>query len=99
MKETFYVTTPIYYTNGVPHIGHSYSSLMCDIIGRFNKICGKNVKFTTGVDENSQNCFTISPNLLSHLFGAGRGWSYHIFTGVENTFVHFLVLADSYYQK
>ncbi len=53
-KDTFFVTTPIYYTNGIPHIGHSYSSLIADSIARYQRISGKRVKFSTGVDENSQ---------------------------------------------
>jgi methionyl-tRNA synthetase len=36
-KDTFFITTPIYYTNGIPHIGHSYSSLIADIIARYQK--------------------------------------------------------------
>lgn len=54
MKDTFFVTTPIYYTNGVPHIGHSYSSIIADIVARYYRMHGKKVKFSTGVDENSQ---------------------------------------------
>jgi methionyl-tRNA synthetase len=53
-RNTFFITTPIYYTNGIPHIGHAYSSIIADSIARFNKISGKEVKFSTGVDENSQ---------------------------------------------
>jgi len=53
-KNTFFITTPIYYTNGIPHIGHAYSSLIADSIARYNKISGKKVKFSTWVDENSQ---------------------------------------------
>lgn len=52
--KTFYVSTPIYYTNGIPHIGHSYSSIIADVIARYERIKGKEVKFSTGVDENSQ---------------------------------------------
>lgn len=54
MKDNFFVTTPIYYTNGIPHIGHAYSSLIADSIARYQKISWKNVKFSTWVDENSQ---------------------------------------------
>ncbi len=54
MENKFYVTTPIYYTNGIPHIGHSYSSIIADSIARYQRISGKQTKFTTGVDENSQ---------------------------------------------
>ncbi|MFA5917720.1 MAG: methionine--tRNA ligase [Candidatus Gracilibacteria bacterium] len=53
-KNKFFITTPIYYTNGIPHIGHSYSSIIADCIARYQKITGKKVKFSTGVDENSQ---------------------------------------------
>ena len=53
-KDTFFITTPIYYTNGIPHIGHAYSSLIADSIARYQKISGKKVKFSTWVDENSQ---------------------------------------------
>lgn len=54
MKDTFYITTPIYYTNWIPHIGHAYSSLIADSIARYQKISGKDTKFSTWVDENSQ---------------------------------------------
>lgn len=53
-KETFFITTPIYYTNWVPHIWHAYSSIICDTLARYQKINGKKVKFSTWVDENSQ---------------------------------------------
>lgn len=52
--ESFYVTTPIYYVNDKPHIGHAYTSLICDVTARFMKLAGKNVKFTTGTDEHGQ---------------------------------------------
>lgn len=54
MTNNFFVTTPIYYTNGIPHIGHAYSSLIADSIARYQKINWKKVKFSTWVDENSQ---------------------------------------------
>ncbi|QKX01137.1 methionine--tRNA ligase [Wolbachia endosymbiont of Dipetalonema caudispina] len=56
MKEfkNFYITTPMYYVNDKPHIGHAYTSLLCDVIARFNKLAGKDVKFTTGTDEHGQ---------------------------------------------
>lgn len=54
MKKTFFVTTPIYYTNWIPHIWHSYSSIIADILFKYKKINGFDVKFSTWVDENSQ---------------------------------------------
>jgi len=59
-KQNFYITVPIYYVNGVPHIGHFYSSIIADCIARHNRILGKNVKFSTWVDENSQKAITVA---------------------------------------
>ena len=54
MKDNFFITTPIYYSNWIPHIGHSYSSIIADCIARYNKMTWKWVKLSTWVDENSQ---------------------------------------------
>lgn len=54
MAQKFFITTPIYYSNGVPHIGHAYSSLLADTIARFHRLNREEVRFSTGVDENSQ---------------------------------------------
>lgn len=54
MSNTFFVTTPIYYPNGVPHIGHAYSSIIADVLARYHRQNGDRVRFSTGVDENSQ---------------------------------------------
>ena len=51
---TFYVTTPIYYVNDVPHIGHAYTTIACDIVSRFNKLKGEKTFFLTGTDEHGQ---------------------------------------------
>lgn len=61
--KTFYITTPIYYTNGIPHIGHAYSSLIADTLGRYQKISWKKVKFATWVDENSQKALQKAQEL------------------------------------
>jgi methionyl-tRNA synthetase len=50
----FYITTPIYYTNDVPHIGHAYSTIAADVIARYHRQQKQEVLFSTGVDENSQ---------------------------------------------
>ncbi|MEW6592824.1 MAG: methionine--tRNA ligase [Candidatus Hadarchaeota archaeon] len=49
----FYVTTPIYYINDIPHIGHAYTTIVADIIARWHRLKGDNVFFLTGLDENS----------------------------------------------
>lgn len=53
-KTTFYVTTPIYYVNDVPHIGHAYTTIIADALARFNRLQGKDVFFLTGSDEHGQ---------------------------------------------
>ena len=50
----FYITTPIYYVNDRPHIGHAYTSVACDVLARFKRLSGANVKFLTGTDEHGQ---------------------------------------------
>jgi methionyl-tRNA synthetase len=52
--DAFYVTTPIYYVNDVPHIGHAYTTLACDTIARFARLDGRSVHFLTGTDEHGQ---------------------------------------------
>jgi len=52
--KTFYVTTPIYYLNGEPHLGHTYCTVASDALARYKKARGFDVKFLTGVDEHGQ---------------------------------------------
>jgi methionyl-tRNA synthetase len=51
----YYLTTPIYYTNGLPHIGHVYTTIVCDTIRRFKRMRGYDVVMTTGTDEHGVN--------------------------------------------
>ena len=53
-KNTFYITTPIYYPSGNWHIGHCYTTVVCDAIARFNRMLKKDVFFLTGTDEHGQ---------------------------------------------
>ncbi len=53
-SKNYYITTPIYYVNDVPHIGHAYTTLACDAIARFKRLDGFNVHFLTGTDEHGQ---------------------------------------------
>jgi methionyl-tRNA synthetase len=52
--KTFFVTTPIYYVNDVPHIGHAYTTVAADVLCRFRRLCGDSVFFLTGLDEHGQ---------------------------------------------
>ncbi len=53
-RPAFYITTPIYYVNDVPHIGHAYTTLACDVLARFKRLDGYDVMFLTGTDEHGQ---------------------------------------------
>jgi methionyl-tRNA synthetase len=52
--KTYYITTPIYYVNDSPHIGHAYTTLACDVLARFQRLDGYRVMFLTGTDEHGQ---------------------------------------------
>jgi methionyl-tRNA synthetase len=54
MNKKFYVTTPIYYVNDIPHIGHAYTTIAADILARQNRLLGRDVFFLTGTDEHGQ---------------------------------------------
>ncbi len=54
MRKNFYITTPIYYPSGKPHMGHAYSSIIADVLARFKRLEGYNVLFLTGTDEHGQ---------------------------------------------
>ena len=54
MTKQFYITTPIYYVNGAPHIGHAYTSIATDVLARWKRLDGYDVFFLTGTDEHGQ---------------------------------------------
>ncbi len=54
MTKRFYITTPIYYVNDKPHIGHTYTTVLADVLARHHKMMGEDVYFLTGTDEHGQ---------------------------------------------
>eukprot|EP00667_Euglena_gracilis_P003859 EG_transcript_3873 len=54
MEKPFYITTPIYYVNALPHIGHIYTTLIADCLARYHKLLGEDVFLVTGTDEHGQ---------------------------------------------
>ena len=54
MSKKFYITTAIDYANGSPHLGHAYEKVLTDIVARFRRLMGDDVKFLTGLDEHGQ---------------------------------------------
>jgi methionyl-tRNA synthetase len=54
-NRTYYITTPIYYVNDLPHIGHIFTTTVCDALARYHRLLGEDVRFLTGTDEHGQN--------------------------------------------
>ena len=54
MKPTFFLTTPIYYPNARPHVGSAYTTIVCDVLARYKRMCGYDVAFLTGTDEHGE---------------------------------------------
>ena len=54
-KPKFYLTTPIYYANSRPHVGSAYTTIVCDVIARYKRMCGFDVAYLTGTDEHGVN--------------------------------------------
>ena len=52
MAEPYYLTTAIHYPNGKPHIGHAYETIAADVVARFQRLRGRDVRFQTGTDEH-----------------------------------------------
>ena len=56
-NKIFYITSPLYYVNDVPHIGSAYTTIACDCIARYKRLQGYDVCFLTGTDEHGQKIF------------------------------------------
>jgi methionyl-tRNA synthetase len=64
-SKPFYITTPIFYVNGPPHIGHLYTAVLADAVARFQRLCGRTVVFATGTDEHGvkvRSCQAPAPH-------------------------------------
>ena len=76
MSKTFYITTPIYYPNGEPHLGHLYTTLAADTLARYHRLAGDDTFFLTGTDEHGLKMAkeaaeqNITPNVLADRYAA-----------------------------
>ena len=75
VSETFYITTPIYYVNDMPHIGHIYTTVMADIFARYKRMTGAHVRFLTGTDEHGQKIEKAAAARASNRSSSPTGWS------------------------
>ncbi|MBR5837388.1 MAG: class I tRNA ligase family protein, partial [Victivallales bacterium] len=53
-ENNFYITTPIYYVNDIPHIGHAYTTILADVLAQYHRLLGEKTFFLTGTDEHGQ---------------------------------------------
>ncbi len=66
----YYLTTPIYYVNDVPHIGHAYTTIVGDVLARWHRLRGEDVRYVTGTDENAQKNAEVAVKNASSIEGA-----------------------------
>ena len=71
-----YITTPIYYPNAKAHIGTAYTTIICDVLARYERLYGNKVVFTTGLDEHGQKveqaaekCMKMATYMLENIKG------------------------------
>ena len=62
MEKTYYITTPIYYVNASPHIGHSYTTIVADVLARYHRLSGYRTFFLTGTDEHGDKIAEAAQN-------------------------------------
>ena len=101
-KKTFYITTPIYYPSGNPHIGHCYTTVACDSIARYKRMQGFDVKFLTGTDEHGMKIEQkaaekgVSPKAyvdeIAEIFK--KLWGF-----MNISYDHFIRTTDDYHEK
>ena len=60
MSRSFYITTPIYYVNGEPHIGHTYTTVLADTLTRYHQLCGERGFLLTGSDEHGEKIYEVA---------------------------------------
>ena len=70
-KPKYYLTTPIYYANSRPHVGSAYTTIVCDVIARYKRMCGYDVAYLTGTDEHGVNIERAAEKPGNHARGAG----------------------------
>ena len=102
MNNTYYITTPIYYVNDVPHIGHAYTSVASDVIARFMRLCGKDVMFLTGTDEHGQKVekAAINKNIDPQKFTDQTSESFrHLMTAIHISNDDFIRTTESRHKE
>ncbi len=101
-QGNFYITTPIYYANDKPHIGHAYTTILADVLSRYHRLMGDNVFFLTGTDEHGQKVQQaatargVSPKAQVDEFHVRFK---ELWTKLEIEYDHFIRTTDEYHVK
>ncbi|MFA4981259.1 MAG: methionine--tRNA ligase [Candidatus Omnitrophota bacterium] len=104
MKK-FYITTPLYYVNSKPHIGHSYTQIACDTVARFMRRSGRDVFFMTGTDEHGEK---IEKSTIERGYKAGEEKRFvdeivpvfkELWTKLGIQYDYFIRTTDDYHEK
>ncbi len=101
-KKKFYITTPIYYVNDIPHIGHAYTTIMADVIKRYKTLMGYDVFFLTGTDEHGQKIEQsaakqgLTPKALSDKMVAHFKTLWKL---LDIDYNHFVRTTDTYHEE
>lgn len=102
MKDTFYITTPIYYPSRKFTLGNCYTTVICDTIARYNKMLGKDVFFLTGTDEHGQKIATAAKNAgktemeyLDEIIADAKS----LWKMLDINYDKFIRTTDSYHEK
>jgi methionyl-tRNA synthetase len=76
--EKYYITTPIYYVNDKPHIGHAYTTILADTISRFRALVGEKPTFLTGLDEHGLKVQQAAEKMERRLRITAIQWHQHL---------------------
>jgi len=102
VSEKFYITTPIYYVNAEPHIGHAYTTIVADVLNRFHKLAGQDTFFLTGTDEHGDKIVAAAENsgqtpkqYVDHISGMFRD----LWPRLNITNSAFIRTTDAYHQE
>ncbi|MFH1619110.1 MAG: methionine--tRNA ligase [bacterium] len=102
MKKYLYITTPLYYVNAAPHIGHAYTTLAADVITRFRRMLGGEVHFQTGTDEHGANIEKIAAEAgktpMEWADGVMAGFS-GMWKELGINYDHFIRTTDAHHKK
>lgn len=101
-KNTFYITTPIYYVNGEPHVGSAYTTIAADILARWHRLQGKKVFFLTGTDEHGQKIqeIALEKGLAPKQFADHIAAQFkEVFASLKISNDHFIRTTDKHHEK